>query len=93
MRRILLSLPFLLLLLAPVANANRDDDSDSATNEVGVDRRCEAKMDRAAGRYAKCLLKAKARAARDQEQDVEETREAEAERREMPEQRTRPREH
>jgi|ETNmetMinimDraft_15_1059895.scaffolds.fasta_scaffold20674_1 hypothetical protein len=31
MRRILLSLPFLLLLLAPAANADRDDDSDSAT--------------------------------------------------------------
>ncbi len=82
MRRFLLSLPFLLLLLAPVANADRDDDSDSATNEAGVDRRCEAKMDRAAGRYARCLLKAKSRAARDQEQDVEETREAEAECRE-----------
>ena len=82
MRRILLSLPFLLLLLAPVANTDTDDDSDSATNAVGVDRRCEAKMDRAAGRYAKCLFKAKARAARDQEQDVEETREAEAECRE-----------
>ena len=82
MRRILLSLPFLMLLLAPVANADRDDDSDSATNAAGVDRRCEAKMDRAAGRYARCLLKAKAHVARDQEQDVEETRDAEAECRE-----------
>ena len=82
MRRFLLSLPFLLLFLAPVANAGRDDDSDSGNNEAGVDRRCEAKMDRAAGRYAKCLLKAKARAARDQDQDVQETRETEAECRE-----------
>ena len=82
MRRILLSLSLLLLPLALVANADRDDDSDSATNEVGIDRRCEAKMGRTAGRYARCLLKAKARAARDQEQDVEETREAEAECRE-----------
>ena len=82
MRRILLSLPFMLLLHATVANTDTDDDSDSATNAAGVDRRCEAKMDRVAGRYARCLLKAKARAARDQEQDVEETREAEAECRE-----------
>ena len=65
-----------------MAHADRDDDSDSAINAAGVDRRCEAKVDRAAGRYAKCLLKAKSRAARDQEQDVEETREAEAECRE-----------
>jgi hypothetical protein len=82
MRSILLSLPFLLLTLSPVANADRDDDSNPATNEAGVDRRCEAKIGRVAGRYARCLLKAKARAARDQEQDVEETNEAEAECRE-----------
>ncbi len=64
MPRILLSLPFLLLLLAPVANADRDDDADSATNEAGVSPRCEAAMDRAAGNYSRCLLGAQARNAR-----------------------------
>ena len=64
MRCILFSLPFLLLPLAAVANADRDDDSDSATSEAGGDRRWEAKMDRAAGRYARCLLEGRDPSAR-----------------------------
>jgi len=58
LRRILLSFSFQLLLLAPVANADRDDDSDSITNAAGVDRRCEASIERAAGDYSRCLLRA-----------------------------------
>ena len=67
MRRILLSLPFLLLLLAPVANADRDDDSDSATNGAGsagagkltVAQQCEKARIKADIELASCMGKAK----------------------------------
>ena len=45
-----------LLLASPVFSAG-----GSAPSVEGVSPRCEADLDRAAGRYSKCLLSAKAR--------------------------------
>ena len=69
MRRILLSLPLLLLPLAPVANADRDGDPNPAPNEEGVTRRCEAAIDKAAGNFSRCLLKTSAKFARNDDAD------------------------
>jgi hypothetical protein len=64
MQRILLSLPFLLLPLAPVANANGDDVPNPIPNEERVTRRCEAAIGKATGNFSRCLLKASAKFAR-----------------------------
>ena len=49
----------LLLLASPAFSAG-----GSAPNDEGVSPRCEAAIDKAAGRYSQCLLKANARHAK-----------------------------
>jgi len=65
----LLSLPLLLLPLAPVADADRDDERNRTPNEEGVVPRCEAAIDQAAGKFSRCLLKASAKFARNDDTD------------------------
>lgn len=50
--------------------------------EPTVSSRCEAALDRAVGRYSKCLIKASARVARHRERDIKEASEAKVECRE-----------
>ena len=60
-----LVLLFLALLLAsPAFSAG-----GSAPTDEGVSPRCEAAIDKAAGRYSQCLLKASAKYAKKKNQD------------------------
>ncbi|MCP4906402.1 MAG: hypothetical protein GY910_15615 [bacterium] len=76
------TLGFVLVLLAGAAQASsyQDGDSDSGriVAQATASSRCEAAMDRATGRYAKCLLKVSARAARHGEREPEEDDETQA---------------
>ena len=72
-----LTLGFVLVLLVGAAQASSsgdgdsDSDSDSRVAKPTASSRCEAAMDRATGRYANCLLKVSARAARHGEREPE----------------------
>ena len=72
-----LTLGFVLVLLVGAAQASSsgdgdsDSDSDSRVAKPTASSRCEAAMDRATGRYANCLLKTSARAARHGEREPE----------------------
>jgi hypothetical protein len=79
-----LTLGFVLVLLVGAAQASSsgdgdsDSDSDSQVARPAASSRCEAAMDRATGRYANCLLKTSARAARHGEREPEQDDEAQA---------------
>jgi hypothetical protein len=83
-----LTLGFVLVLLVGAAQASSsgdgdsDSDSDSRVAKPTASSRCEAAMDRATGRYAECLLKTSARAARHGEREPEQDDEAQADCRE-----------
>ena len=72
-----LTLGFVLVLLVGAAQASSsgdgdsDSDSDSQVARPAASSRCEAAMARATGRYANCLLKVSARAARHGEREPE----------------------
>ena len=79
-----LTLGFVLVLLVGAAQASSsgdgdsDSDSDSRVAKPTASSRCEAAMARATGRYANCLLKTSARAARHGEREPEQDDEAQA---------------
>ena len=77
-RRTLLSLALLLLLPLPIALVVPATTTAQGFEERTVSPRCEAAMDWAAGSQARCLLNAKARAARHRERYVEKTSKREA---------------